>query len=165
MFNRWTYSENIRSVPRACVCHPSCLGGCGRRGHWSLEVQGLCRQQRRHFLKTNKQTNRQIRSQSKSLKLQQESGDPHRAVVSGILTALQASSNAIPLISFEETQLSCLALGWPFGCFVNTQSFLLFHDLYSYSSRICTPLTSYSSISVFFARFLFCLVLRQGLTM
>lgn len=136
--------------PKGMCLSSQLLGRLWQEGHWSLEVQGLCRQQRRHFLKTNKQTNRQIRSQSKSLKLQQESGDPLRAVVSGILTALQASSNTIPLISFEETQLSCLALGWPFGCFVNMQSFLLLHDLYSYSSRICTPLTSYSSITVFF---------------
>lgn len=104
LFNRWTYSENIRSVPGACVCHLSCLGGFGRRitAAWKFKV----------WVGNNgdifsKQTNKQT-SPSKSLSFSRKAET--LSVLSGTLTALQASSNTIPLVSFEESQLSCLAL-------------------------------------------------------
>ena len=63
------------------------LGRLWQEDHCSLEVQGLGRQERRHFLKTNKQA----KESKQESKLQQESRDPLRDVLSFTLTALQAS--------------------------------------------------------------------------
>lgn len=133
LFNRWTYSENIRSVPGACVCHLSCLGGCGRRitAAWKFKVwvgnKGDI---------FSKQTNKQT-SPSKSLSFSRKAET--LSELSFLVLLLHSTPLQTPSLWFHLRSPSFLAL----PCFMNTQSFLQRQDLSTYSSHICTPLTSF----------------------